>query len=78
MSDISGAVRQFERTFLPHTNPNEPPDDRKTWEDMMRYPKPAKQEGERKLIATIVYIYTRDAQGNLIDIQERIERQNRY
>ena len=77
MADIYRAVRQFERTFLPNLNPNEPPDDRKTQEDMMLYPRHIRTSSEYvegKLIATMVFIKHYDSKGNLTNIETRVER----
>jgi hypothetical protein len=60
MVDVYKTNRQFERDFLPNTNLSEPPDDRKNFDDMIRYPKhevinSADLGKEGQLIATIIY-----------------------
>ncbi len=60
MTDAHRAYRQLER-MLPGLRTNEPPDDRKTFEDMLRYPRhdlSAVEVGER--IGTIVMLPNRD------------------
>lgn len=53
------AYRRFERFLIAlGFDPEEPPDDRKTLEDMARWPgkqTPDISEGEAKLIATVVF-----------------------
>jgi hypothetical protein len=53
------ANRRFERAFLSNTDPNEPPDDRKTLEEVARYAHKRHQstsgEPKGRLISTIHY-----------------------
>lgn len=55
------AYRRLERFLMNYGfNPQEPPDDRKTYDDMLRFPRPAQySSGEppegSKLIAVITY-----------------------
>lgn len=59
MIDPHRAFRGFERTFLAnkHNNPQEPPDDRKNYDDMVRHARSEDIESfdEAELIATITY-----------------------
>jgi hypothetical protein len=82
MTDIGRANRRLER-MLPGLQTNEPPDDRKTFEDMLRYPRhdlSAVGVGER--IATIVmlpnwdidYVFDkprRDVSGEVADLDRK-------
>lgn len=53
MVDTYRAFRRFER-FL-NLNTNEPPDDRKTYDDMLRYPRRIPYSSEGRTIATITF-----------------------
>ena len=58
MVDAYRACRQFERFLLPYGyDPNEPPDDGKTYEDMLRYPRPVPElpSEDGRLVTIITY-----------------------
>jgi hypothetical protein len=70
MANVYRAIRQLERQF-PGTDWKEPPDDRKSYSDMLLYPKPQipHQEGSDITIARIIDTWGSDGKF----IQRRIE-----